>query len=65
MLDDHFNTPNIFSSVQSCLTLCDPMNRSTPGLPVHHHLPYYNMFIKISLVIYMCSLAKNMALAKK
>ena len=23
---------------QSCLTLCDPMNRSTPGLPVHHHL---------------------------
>ena len=29
-----------FSSVaQSCPTLCDPMNRSTPGLPVHHHLP--------------------------
>ena len=29
-----------FSSVaQSCLTLCDPMNRSTPGLPVHHKLP--------------------------
>jgi len=29
-----------FSSVaQSCLTLCDPMNRSTPGHPVHHHLP--------------------------
>ena len=28
-----------FSSVvQSCLTLCDPMNRSTPGLPVHHRL---------------------------
>ena len=24
---------------QSCLTLCDPMNRSTPGLPVHHQLP--------------------------
>ena len=23
---------------QSCLTLCDPMDRSTPGLPVHHHL---------------------------
>ena len=22
---------------QSCLTLCDPMNRSTPGIPVHHH----------------------------
>ena len=29
-----------FNSVaQSCLTLCDPMNRSTPGLPVHHQLP--------------------------
>ena len=29
-----------FSSVaQSCLTLCDPMKRSTPGLPVHHQLP--------------------------
>ena len=23
---------------KSCPTLCDPMNRSTPGLPVHHHL---------------------------
>ena len=31
-----------FSSVtQSCLTLCDSMNRSTPGLPVHHHLPEF------------------------
>ena len=29
-----------FSSVaQACPTLCDPMNRSTPGLPVHHLLP--------------------------
>ena len=29
-----------FSSVtQSCPTLCDPMNRSTSGLPVHHELP--------------------------
>ncbi|KAB0386694.1 hypothetical protein FD755_001650, partial [Muntiacus reevesi] len=27
------------SVTQSCLTLCDPMNRSTPGLPVHHQLP--------------------------
>ena len=26
------------STAQSSLTLCDPMNRSTPGLPVHHHL---------------------------
>ena len=29
-----------FSSVtQSCSTVCDPMNRSTPGVPVHHQLP--------------------------
>ena len=26
------------SASQSCPTLCDPMNRSTPGLPVHHQL---------------------------
>ena len=31
-----------FSSVaQSCPTVCDPMNRSTPGLPVHHQLPEF------------------------
>ena len=31
-----------YSSVaQSCPTLCDPMNRSTPGLPVHHQLPEF------------------------
>ena len=31
-----------FSSVaQSCPTLCDPMNRSTPDLPVHHQLPEF------------------------
>ena len=41
------NTVKQFSSVQfssvaqSCPTLCDPMNRSTPGLPVHHHLPEF------------------------
>ena len=27
---------------QSCPTLCDPMNRSTPGLPVHHQFPEFN-----------------------
>ena len=31
-----------FSSVaQSCPTICDPMNPSTPGLPVHHQLPEF------------------------
>ncbi|XDC72732.1 hypothetical protein R6Z07F_003905 [Ovis aries] len=33
-----------FSSVaQSCRTLCNPMNRSTPGLPVHHQLPEFKL----------------------
>ena len=31
----------ISSVAQSCPTLCDPMNRSMPGLPVHHHLPEF------------------------
>ena len=36
----HTHTLFQFSSVaQSCPTLCNPMNRSTPGLPVHHQLP--------------------------
>ena len=31
-----------FSSVaQSCPTLCDPMDHTTPGLPVHHQLPEF------------------------
>ena len=29
---------SVQSVTQSCLTLCDPMNYSTPGLPVHHQL---------------------------
>ena len=38
-LEEKWWPPYQFSSVaQSCLTLCDPMNCSTPGLPVHHHL---------------------------
>ena len=37
-----FSSVTQFSSVaQSCPTLWDPMNRSTPGLPVHHHLPEF------------------------
>ena len=31
-----------FSSIaQLCPTFCDPMNRSTPGLPLHHQLPEF------------------------
>ena len=36
------NTSVQFNSVaQSCPTLCDPMNRSMPGLPVHPQLPEF------------------------
>ena len=38
-----------FSSVaQSCPTLCEPMNRSTPGLPVHHQLPEFTHVHRVS-----------------
>ena len=33
--------PQFSLVTQSCPTLCDPMNRSTPGLPVHHQLPEF------------------------
>ena len=32
---------SVSSVTQSCPTLCYPMNRSTPGLPVHHQLPEF------------------------
>ena len=37
--DPGYAQPQFSSVAQSCPTLCDPMNRSTPGLPVHHQLP--------------------------
>ena len=41
-----------FSSVsQSCPTLCDPMNHSMPGLPVHHQLPESTQTHAIKLVM--------------
>ena len=36
-----YDQPQFSSVCQSCPTLCDPMNRSTPGLPVHHQLPEF------------------------
>ena len=37
----YLNLYIISSVAQSCPTLCDPMNHSTPGLPVHHQLPEF------------------------
>ena len=36
-----FSSVQFSSVVQSCPTLCNPMNRSTPGIPVHHKLPEF------------------------
>ena len=36
-----YDKPQFSSVAQSCLTLCDSMNRSTPCLPVHHQLPQF------------------------
>ena len=36
-----FSSVQFSSFAQLCPALCDPMNRSTPGLPVHHHLPEF------------------------
>ena len=39
---DGILSPVQFSPVaQSCLTLCEPINHSVPGLPVHHQLPEF------------------------
>ena len=39
------------SVAQWCLTLCDPMNCSTPGLPVHHQLPEFTQLTSIESVM--------------
>ena len=41
----------IRSVTQSCPTLCDPMNRSTPGLPVHQQLPEFTQTHTIESVM--------------
>ena len=45
MLIKHYSKIKVINQIrsvaQSCPTLCDPMNRSRPGLPVHHQLPEF------------------------
>ena len=41
MTGKKYVSDQIRSVAQSCLTLCDPMNRNTPGHPVHHQLPEF------------------------
>ena len=40
-ISTHFQSVQFSSVAQSCPTLCDPVNRSTPGLPVHYQLPEF------------------------
>ena len=40
-MDFSYICSSVSSVAQSCPTLCDPMNCSTPGLPVHHQLPEF------------------------
>ena len=35
------SSQSVSSVTQLCLTLCDPMNSSMPGLPAHHQLPEF------------------------
>ena len=48
----NFNFSTLLSSVaQLCPTLCDPMNRSTPGLPVHHQIPEFIRLTSVESVM--------------
>ena len=41
IISNQFSSVQFSSVAQSCPTLCDPINHSTPGLPVHHQLPEF------------------------
>ena len=64
--EDELKVPRIFSMegdvkdqigsvTQWCPTLCDPMNRSTPGLPVHQQLPEFTQMLNINRYNFMSS----------
>ena len=50
---DEYFCSYLISSVQllSCIQLCDPMNHSTPGLPVYHQLPELTKLMSIESVM--------------
>ena len=65
---NHYNIVNNFSLVaQSCWTLCDLMNHSTPGCPVHHQLlestQTHKSVITSSHLIFFCPLLRNLTVA--
>ena len=48
---DQISSVQFISVAQLCLTLCDPMNCSTPGLPVHHQLLEFTQLMSIESVM--------------
>ena len=42
---------SVSSVIQSCLTLCNPIDYSTPGLPVHHEIQKFTQLISIESVM--------------
>ena len=51
MASSPFSSVQFSSVTQSCLILCDPMNHSTPGLPVHHQHPEFPKLMSIKSVM--------------
>ena len=51
MASSHISSVQFSSVAQSCLTLCNPMNRSTPGLPVHHQILEFTELMSIESVM--------------
>ena len=51
MASSHISSVQFSSVAQSCPTLCNPMNRSTPGLPVHHQIPEFTELVSIESVM--------------
>ena len=50
-MKNQYDKSSISSVVQTCLTLCDPMDCSMPGLPVHHKLPEFTQIMSIESVM--------------
>ena len=50
-MENSISSVQFSCSVQLCPTLCDPMNRSMPGLPVHHQLPSLPKLMSIESVM--------------
>ena len=48
---NEFNKVQFSSVAQSCPTLCNPKNHSTPGLPVHHQLPEFTQTMSTESVM--------------